>query len=303
MKHKNQVTLLMITDNKNNYHYLALKSIPTGNGYMKPAKSISKLFRDISSKHKSDVYCLNCLYSFRTNKKLKNHQCLCNDHDYCNVVMPEEGKNIFQHYSGSKSLEMPHIIYAGTKTLQINQSSCCNSPEKCYTEKLTKHEACGYAMTVVKLYDSNVHSFYRGEDGLTTLCNELIDNTEKIACTPKKTLIPLTEDEEKARERSEKCHICDGTFSANEESRHYINYRKVIDHDHYTEKYRRAADSICNLRYETQQDIPVVLHNGCNYDFHILIKELAKTLRKNMKCLGENTEKYLPFFSTYAYNK
>ena len=85
----------MITDHKNNYHYLALKSIPTGNGYMKPTKSISKLFRDISSKRNSDVYCLNCFHSFRTNKKLKNHQRLCNDHDYCNVVMPEEGKNIF----------------------------------------------------------------------------------------------------------------------------------------------------------------------------------------------------------------
>ena len=53
--------------------------------------------------------------------------------------------------------------------------------------------------------------------------------------------------------------------------------------------------SICNLRYETQREIPVVLHNGSNYDFHIIIKELAKTLRKNMKCLGENTEKYISF--------
>ena len=84
-------------------------------------------------------------------------------------------------------------------------------------------------------------------------------------------------------------------FSTNQKSRHYINYRKVIDHDHYTGKYWGAAHSICNLRYKTQQDIPVVLHNGCNYDFHILIKELTKTLRKNMKCLGENREKYIPF--------
>ena len=92
---KNQVTLLMITDNKNNYYYLPQKSIPTGNGYMKPTKSVSKLLRDISSKHNSDGYGLNCFHSFRTNKKLKNHQCLCNNHHYCNVVMPEEGKNIF----------------------------------------------------------------------------------------------------------------------------------------------------------------------------------------------------------------
>ena len=49
---KDQVTLLMITDNKKTHRYLALKSIPTDNGFMKPTKSISKLFRDISSKRR-----------------------------------------------------------------------------------------------------------------------------------------------------------------------------------------------------------------------------------------------------------
>ena len=78
---KNQVTLLMITDNKNTHHYLALKSIPTDNGYMKPTKSISKLFKNISSKHNVDVYCLNCLHSFRTSKALKIHQRLCSKHN------------------------------------------------------------------------------------------------------------------------------------------------------------------------------------------------------------------------------
>ena len=39
-KRKNQVAILMITDNKNTYHYLALKSISTDNDYMKPTKSI-----------------------------------------------------------------------------------------------------------------------------------------------------------------------------------------------------------------------------------------------------------------------
>ena len=118
---------------------------------------------------------------------------------------------------------------------------------------------------------------------------------KKLANTPKKTLIPLTSDEEKKHERSKYCHICNETFNTSEESRHYINYRKVIDHDHYAGKYRGAAHSICNLRYETQREIPVVLQNGSNYDFHIIIKELAKTLRKNMKCLGGNTKKYISF--------
>ena len=43
-----QVVLLMITDDAK-WHYLALKSIPTSDGYMRPAQSISRLFNKITS--------------------------------------------------------------------------------------------------------------------------------------------------------------------------------------------------------------------------------------------------------------
>ena len=36
--------------------------------------------------------------------------------------------------------------------------------------------------------------------------------------------------------------------------------------------------------------IPVVFHNGSNYDYHFIIKELAN--EEKFECLGENTEKY-----------
>ena len=39
-------------------------------------------------------------------------------------------------------------------------------------------------------------------------------------------------------------------------------------------------------------EIPVVFHNGLNYDYHFLMKELAKELEGELECLGENTEKY-----------
>ena len=56
----------------------------------------------------------------------------------------------------------------------------------------------------------------------------------------------------------------------------YTKCRKVRDHFHYTEKYREAAHNICNLRYKTPKDIPIVFHNGSTYDYHFIIKELAK---------------------------
>ena len=75
----------------------------------------------------------------------------------------------------------------------------------------------------------------------------------------------------------------------------YKVYHKVRDHCHYTGKFRGAAHNICNLRYRMQREIPVVLHNVSNYDYHLIIKELAEKFKGNIDCLGENTEKYITF--------
>ena len=36
-------------------------------------------------------------------------------------------------------------------------------------------------------------------------------------------------------------------------------------------------------------------HSGSNYDYHFIIKELAKEFEKQSNCLEENTEKYITF--------
>ena len=42
-------------------------------------------------------------------------------------------------------------------------------------------------------------------------------------------------------------------------------------------------------------NIPVVFHNGSNYDYHFLIKELANEFVRKFECLGESTKKYKNF--------
>ena len=85
-KRKNQVVLLMITDGEK-WHYIALKSEPTDDGFIPPTQSLSKLFREIiTSNNHGDFYCLNCLHLFRTNNALKKHERLCENNDYCSVV-------------------------------------------------------------------------------------------------------------------------------------------------------------------------------------------------------------------------
>ena len=42
-------------------------------------------------------------------------------------------------------------------------------------------------------------------------------------------------------------------------------------------------------------EIPVVFHNGSNYHYHFIIKELANEFEGELECLEENTEKYKTF--------
>ena len=39
-------------------------------------------------------------------------------------------------------------------------------------------------------------------------------------------------------------------------------------------------------------EIPVVFHNGSNFDYHFIIKELAKTFEREFERHWKKTEKY-----------
>ena len=53
-------------------------------------------------------------------------------------------------------------------------------------------------------------------------------------------------------------------------------HRKVRDHCHYTGEHRGAPHSICNLKCSVPKKISIAFHNGSNYDYPFIIKELAE---------------------------
>ena len=92
-------------------------------------------------------------------------------------------------------------------------------------------------------------------------------------------MIPLIDDDKFKYEESKQCYLCGQYFNTNKQSKFYMNYKEVRDHCHYTGKYRGDAHSLCNLRHQEERDIRVIIHNGSNYDFHLLIKDLARELK------------------------
>ena len=82
------------------------------NGIILWWKVHSALFIGITQNHVGDFYCLDCFHSYRTKEKLKKHEKVCNNHDYCYLKMPKKDEKILKYNHGEKSLKVPFVIYA-----------------------------------------------------------------------------------------------------------------------------------------------------------------------------------------------
>ena len=129
----------MITDGKK-WHYVAVRNL-------------SALFRGITSSNNWDFYCLNCFHSYRTLNKLKKHEKICNNHDYCHIDMPEEDKNILKYSPGDKLLKALFIIYVDLEGLLKKEQLCQSNAENSYTEKKAKHKPSGYSLSLIWSFD------------------------------------------------------------------------------------------------------------------------------------------------------
>ena len=114
----------------------------------------------------------------------------------------------------------------------------------------------------------------------------------------KKKMLPLTKEEVKLHQDAKAFYIC-GKRILKKHSKS-INYQKVRDHCHYTGKYRGMAHSICNLKFNVPNEIPVVFRNASNCDYNFIIKELANKFEGKIEHLGENTEKYKTICKIYG---
>ena len=173
--------------------------------------------------------------------------------------MPKISKNILQYKHGKKSLHIPHIIYADLECLLRTIESCQPNPNDSYILKRNVHIPSGYALHLVRYYDQNLMTHYRGTDCMQTFVRAIKAMAMMIANIKERRPIRLTDDEMDSYNRSKYCHICKRTFSK-EEPNH--NYQKVRDHCYYTGKYRGTAHRKCSKDNSKEKEISIVIHNG-----------------------------------------
>ena len=152
--------------------------------------------------------------------------------------------------------------------------TCHNNPEKSSTTKINKDTPSGYSLLTHWSFDTTKNNldYYRGKNCMNNFCLDLREHATKIINYEKKERIPLTKEEKKMHNEQKICRICKKRFSTDDNNK---KYHKIKDH--------------------SKDQIPVVFHNGSTYDYHFMIKELAKEFEGEFDCLGENIEKYITF--------
>ena len=98
------------------------------------------------------IACFNCFHWYRTENKLKNHEKVCNDHDYCCIEMYDEFSKTLKHNYGEMLLMAPFILYADVECLLEKIHSCQNNFKKFYTEKRTNHSPSFWLFNIYKLF-------------------------------------------------------------------------------------------------------------------------------------------------------
>ena len=114
-------------------------------------------------------------------------------------------------------------------------------------------------------------------------CESLRQHAMRIINFKNKKMNLLAKEQEESYENAKICYICKKKIENKcVKDKKYCNTR---DHFHYTGEYRGTARSICHLKYSVPKKVPITFHNGSNYDYLFIIKELIEEFENKFTCL------------------
>ncbi|UYV83819.1 hypothetical protein LAZ67_X000294 [Cordylochernes scorpioides] len=215
---------------------------------------------------KSLYVCHYYLYSFKSKELVMEHEKTCRVHGAQRVKYPKEGYKLsFSKFSNN--FKQIFAIYADFEAiLQPNPDP----------SKYSVHVPCSYCYIVVDPESNIVHKeIYRGENPA-----EISKLKERLGNYPS---VDMNEQQKIDFLNEQTCHICKKQLDIK---------TKVIDHCHWSGRYRGAAHKICNLNYHNNSKFRCLLHGAKNYNNHFLIKALRHVPHKHLTIIPMNMEKY-----------
>ena len=165
-----------------------------------------------------------------------------------------------------KSDKMSYIIYVDTESLIKKTGGCGNNPENSSIRKIGEHIPCLYSISTIWAFDhiENKHTLYHRND-----CEFVnFKRTRK----GKENNVTVNKSKTKMTTRCKSMlHLLKKIFNKLSKGTYYW---KVRDHYHYTGKDRGAVHSACNFKLNVPNEILVIFHNGSNYDYKRISKQV-----------------------------
>lgn len=280
IRNENIVNLLYIEEGDNS-HYLLIKRL----GALRPSEKINN-----DTKH----ICPQCLsYAGVTKEKLDNHLKLCMKKEAQKVIMPE--KDLKMRFKNNKNqFKHPFFVIADFEST-LKKINIANGN----TTKYQQHEANSYAVKyncIHKNHDEEIYNYM--DTNPEKVVESFVLKLEEYALKSYNLLqlnkstknIIFTKEQLINHKRANQCFNCKCEFTEQN--------KKCAHHDHISGGFISSLCNDCNLDFQYQNFIPVLMHNLKGYDLHLFIKGLAKygyheDKLNNITCIPNNEEKYI----------
>ena len=141
--------------------------IPNRKGWYYIAVKIICIIKRITiKKSQGNFYCLNYLHCLRPKNKLESHNKVCDNKDFCNILIRSEETKILDFNQYQKFDKAPFVIYEDAKCLTEKIDGCKNNPENAPTTKVDEHIHSDFSVsTTISSFNTkeNKNAVYRGK--------------------------------------------------------------------------------------------------------------------------------------------
>ena len=193
-----RVVNLMIIEDKEKKHYVAIKSL-------------ERLLSMNNSKHKESQYlCNNCLQGFFNISSRDNHYEYCRSNESVRIEMP--AKNPIVSYSnGQHQFKVPFVMYADFESILKPIQGVSNNPNMSSARGVNVHKPSGWSLHTKFAYGKvkKPTTQYRGPDCVERFCEKIISEAKRLYKSfPEVPMLRLTKEQTKEHKKVTKCHIC-----------------------------------------------------------------------------------------------
>src|SRR6266853_3124012 len=303
-----ELNLLLLT-NETTAHYVWIKNF-------------SAFIDGTTFNRSGEKVCSRCYKRFCDIEKYETHiqECCTVENVSSKDIMPtlENNKLSFKQFHYKQ--RVPFVIYSDFEAgFKYHQLAPLIAP---FTQTRAEHHPTGVAFYTVSPYDVNRPPVRCVDENEKDLVNDYITKLEievkriyQLTRKQNEKHVIWTDEAIIDYKTATKCHICEKDLLSNKEDFKNCNYcvaefmnsknncamcrnkfknPTVVEHCHFTGKYRGLAHNNCNINFKNPSFIPVYFHN-LDYDTHLFIKELIKRCEKDVSIIGENGEKYISY--------